>query len=182
MSCSHKVSCFKIPRKLKSKGVDVEEFFNDYLQDDGTLKEDRRDEILRMLEEAQSKTKTKKAKTGGSGADTIMDRLKKAAEDDGDDDEPAKKKAKGDAKDEDFRSMLRAYKQYHKGFTASELKDILRWNTQIMTGNKDFLLFKVIDGVTNGRLMLCPLCAGPLKYLEGDYDKIHCGGRYDEGT
>ena len=65
---------------------------------------------------------------------------------------------------------------------ASELKDILRWNKQIMSGNKEFVLFKVIDGVTNGRLSLCPLCAGSLKFLEGDYETIHCGGAYDEGT
>ena len=182
MSSSHKVSCFKIPRKLKSQGVDVEEFFNEYLEDDGTLKEERKDEILGMLREAQAKTKTKKAKSeDSSGPETLMDRLKKAAEEDGDE-EPAKKKAKG-AKDEDFSSMLRAYKRYNKGVKASELKDILRWNKQIMTGNKEFVLFKVIDGVTNGRLSLCPLCPGTsLKFLEGDYDTIYCGGAYDEGT
>ena len=63
-----------------------------------------------------------------------------------------------------------------------ELKDILRWNKQLLGGTKEFVLFKVVDGVVNGRLWLCPLCAGDLKYKDGDYDNICCGGRYDEGT
>ena len=76
--------------------------------------------------------------------------------------------------------MLSVYRKYHKN-TVSELKDILRWNKQIMTGIKQFVLFKVIDGELHGRLSVCPLCQGDLKFLEGDYDKIHCGGKFDEG-
>lgn len=184
MSSSHKISCFKIPRKLTSQGIDVEEFFDTILEDDGELKLERRNEILAGLREAATKTKQKKPKVSeDGGADTIMDRLKAAVEksDDGDD-EPAKKKQKGSSREEEFRSMLRVYKQYHKGTTASELKDILRWNKQIIGGKKEFALFKVVDGVVNGRLSVCPLCPGNLKFLEDDYEKIHCAGQFDEGT
>jgi hypothetical protein len=189
MSSSHHVFCFKIPRKLASSGVGVEEFLGDYLMDDAELLLDRKDEILGMLREAAVKTKpkAKKAKSRDEGPANIMDRLKEAAklDDDDDVDEPAKKKAKTKKRtkeEEEFKAMLSLYRQYHKGITVSELKDILRWNKQIIGGTKAFVLFKVIDGELHGRLSLCPLCQGDLKYLEGDYDKIHCSGRFDEGA
>jgi len=183
MSSSYHVFCFKIPRKLASSGVGVEEFLADYLLDDRELLLDRKDEITKMLLEAAVKTKpkAKKVKSQDEGPGSIMDRLKEAATLD-DDDEPAKKKAKRNERskeEEEFKAMLSVYRKYHKGKVA-ELKDILRWNKQIIGGTKAFVLFKVIDGEVHGRLSLCPLCQGDLKYLEGDYDKIHCSGRYDE--
>mmetsp|Transcript_5442 Transcript_5442/g.11223 ORF Transcript_5442/g.11223 Transcript_5442/m.11223 type:complete len:351 (+) Transcript_5442:445-1497(+) len=107
-----------------------------------------------------------------------MDRLKMAVAE-GESEEPPKKKAKGSTKDEDLKAMLKVYKKYHKNKVA-ELKDVLRWNKQLLGGTKEFVLFKVVDGVVHGRLWLCPLCAGDLKYMEGDYDIICCSGRYDE--
>lgn len=183
MSSSHKVSCFKIPRKLKALGVDVEEFVEDYLQDDGELLQDRKDEILGMLREAAAKTKskTKKAKTGPL---TIMDRLvEEASKQEGEENvEPSKKKVKKEQteEEEEIKSMVPVYLKYFKA-KVPELKDILRWNKQLISGPKMFVLFKVIDGELHGRLSLCPLCQGDLKYIEGDYDTIHCNGRYDEG-
>ena len=163
----------------------MEEFLADYLLDDRELLLDRKDEITKMLLEAAVKTKpkAKKVKSQDEGPGSIMDRLKEAATLD-DDDEPAKKKAKRNERskeEEEFKAMLSVYRKYHKGKVA-ELKDILRWNKQIIGGTKAFVLFKVIDGEVHGRLSLCPLCQGDLKYLEGDYDKIHCSGRYDEGA
>jgi len=163
----------------------VEEFVLDYLMDDGELLQDRKNEILAMLREAATKTKPKAKKTNSQdeGPANIMDRLKEAAKlDDDDVDGPAKKKAKTKKRtkeEDDFKAMLSVYRKRHKGKVA-ELKDILRWNGQIIGGTKAFVLFKVIDGELHGRLSLCPLCQGDLKYLEGDYDKIHCSGRYDE--
>jgi len=184
MSASYKISCFKIPRKLASAGVGVEEFFADYLVDDADLLRDRKDEILAMLREAASKKKSKvtKVKRSDEGPANIMDRLKVASQVDDDVDEPMKKKAKTKLASEidDFRAMLSLYRKYHKDKKVAELKDILRWNKQIIGGTKDFVLFKVIDGELHGRLSVCPICPGDLKYLEGDYDKIHCGGQYDE--
>ena len=193
MSSSHHFSCFKIPRKLASTGVGVEEFVEDYLldgTDEGDVLVDRKKDIIRMLQEAASKTKakTKKVKSEDDAPANIMDRLKEATKiDDGDDvEEPARKKAKTKSKkkteEDSFKAMLSVYRKYHKGKTVAELKDMLRWNKQILGGTKAFVLFKVIDGELNGRLSLCPLCQGDLKFLEGDYDTIHCGGRFDEGV
>jgi hypothetical protein len=56
--------------------------------------------------------------------------------------------------------------------TVEGLKDFLSWNGQIQKGNKDFRLFKVIDGELHGRLSQCPLCQGNLKFIEEDYDKV----------
>lgn len=49
-----------------------------------------------------------------------------------------------------------------------------------MGGKKDFLLFKVLDGQIHGRLGRCPLDGGKLKFVEGDYENIHCNGIFDE--
>lgn len=184
MSSSHKVSCFKIPRKLAAKGVGVEEFVEDYLMDDGTeLLVMRKEEILGMLREAadKKKTKAKTVKSENEGPANIMDRLKEAAKL-YEDNEPVKKKVKteGSIEESEFIAMLSLYRKYNKRMTVAELKDILRWNKQIIGGTKAFVLFKVLDGELHGRLSTCPLCVGDLKYLEGDYDKIHCGGQYDE--
>ena len=52
---------------------------------------------------------------------------------------------------------------------------------QILKGTKHFVLFKVLDGDVNGRLGLCPLCQGQMKYEEEDYEStVHCSGRFDE--
>lgn len=192
MTTSHHISCFRIPRKLASDGVDVEQFVEDYLtaNDDDDLLFDRKEEILEMLREAASKTKikTKKSKHSENDGETIdlMERLKEAAKmDDSDEGEPAKKKAKTKAKskeEKEFKAMLSVYRKYQKGFTVAKLKDFLRWNQQLLTGTKSFVLFKVIDGELHGRLSICPLCQGDLKFVEEDYDKIHCSGRYDEGA
>jgi hypothetical protein len=49
-----------------------------------------------------------------------------------------------------------------------------------LTGKKDFVLFKVMDGHVHGRLGRCPLDGGRLKFKEGDYDTVHCDGGFDE--
>jgi hypothetical protein len=54
------------------------------------------------------------------------------------------------------------------------------WNKQILGGKKDFVLFKVIDGMVHGRLGMCPLDGGALKFQEGDYEKVVCSGKFDE--
>ena len=182
MSRSYKVGCFKIPRKLTKEGVGVEEFVADYLLEDSELLEERRDEIIGLLQQAASKakSKTKKPSDGDGEAATIMDRLKAAANKD-DDSEPANKKVKKEETEEEaeFRDMVPVYRNFAKAKLA-ELKDMLRWNKQIQSGTKPFALFKVIDGVMHGRLSVCPICPGRMKFIEGDFDKIHCGGQYDE--
>lgn len=50
----------------------------------------------------------------------------------------------------------------------------------MLTGKKDFVLFKVLDGRVHGRLGPCKLCGGRLKFIENDFDHIHCHGTFDE--
>ena len=50
-----------------------------------------------------------------------------------------------------------------------ELKDVLRWNKQIVGGNKDTLLARIIDAKLRGRLGRCPSCLrGRVKLTEED--------------
>lgn len=56
------------------------------------------------------------------------------------------------------------------------------WNRQVLTGKKDFVLFKVLDGHVHGRLGRCPLDGGRLKFMEGDYETVHCPGGFDEDS
>mmetsp|Transcript_6830 Transcript_6830/g.7787 ORF Transcript_6830/g.7787 Transcript_6830/m.7787 type:complete len:476 (+) Transcript_6830:120-1547(+) len=187
LSHSYHVSCFKIsPRKLGK--ITAEEFVEEYLVDDtdeGVLLE-KKEEIVSKILEASSKKKKEKE----IDPNNIMERLKVKAkyekDDDGDDrdDKPAKKKAKtfeSVEEEEEFKKMLTEYRKYAK-IKLDGLKDFLRWNHQIMGGVKAFVLFKVIDGVTHGRLGFCPLCQGQLKFnfSDKDYDWLYCGGRFDE--
>lgn len=195
VSNSHHVSCFKLPRKLGTGAskISIEDFVDDYLQDgsdDGSLLPERREEILAALHQAADTKTPKQAKSGdmagdddGRGGDeNIMTRLKAATNDVKAEDatkQPAKKKQRKGEHEGEFDEMLPLYQMYHKA-KLGELKDILKWNKQIMAGVKDFVLFKVIDGALHGRLGLCPLCQGDLKFVEDDYDTVHCRGRYDE--
>jgi hypothetical protein len=58
------------------------------------------------------------------------------------------------------------------------------WNKQVLSGTKDFILFKVMDGQLNGRLGVCAMDGGRLKFEEdGDGDfRVVCSGRFDEET
>jgi len=178
ISSSYHLTCFKIPRKLSNGGnkCGPEEFVEDHLVMGDDLD---KDEIIQKLQEAQLKTKKKK-KQEEDGED-IMSRLKLAAKETEEATEPAKKKAKlkSDDEDQEFQQMLDVYRTYTK-MNVSELKDLLRWNNQILGGTKGFVLFKVIDGILHGRLSVCPMCQGNLKFVDDDYEKIHCSGTYDE--
>jgi rubrerythrin len=193
MSYSHHVDCFKLPRGLA--GVSIEEFVDDYLTDGGDEKTgpllpEKKDEVITLLEEAAAKKKGGKRKsTGGDeeGKENILSRVQaavKGQEDGAETEEPAKKKVKKEKKkdgEDEVQAMIPIYKKYHKK-KVDELKDILRWNNQILKGTKEFVLFKVVDGELHGRLGFCPLCQGNLKLNEDDLEAVHCRGRYDEDT
>jgi hypothetical protein len=181
VSNSHHISCFKIPRKLNQGGNKCdgpEDFVDDYLEDhspnhDLLTDGEKKDEIIQKLKEAQEKTKKKK-KVEGEDGNNIMSRLKVAyKEGKTGEEEPASKKAKlkSTSEEDEFQVMLGLYPKYSK-MTVEGLKDFLSWNGQIQKGNKDFRLFKVIDGELHGRLSQCPLCQGNLKFIEEDYDKV----------
>jgi hypothetical protein len=77
-------------------------------------------------------------------------------------------------------ARLDAYGKYQQMKVAG-LGDILQWNRQYKTGNKDFLMEKVIDGEVYGRLARCPLCTGRLK-PHTDGTAVVCNGTFDEGS
>ncbi|KAL3909219.1 MAG: hypothetical protein SGARI_002711 [Bacillariaceae sp.] len=176
-------SCFKLPRKLTTgdNKITIEEFVEEILQDGGEalLDDESKATVLAALVEAASKKKTKKKKEGDDGEEeeTVMTRIKAIVKEEGD--EPKTKKVKtagGTAQDEMVEAMLPLYRKYHK-LKTDELKDYLKWNNQIQKGNKEFNLYKVMDGMLHGRLAVW--C---LKFLEGDFKEVHCSGRKDEQT
>ncbi|CAB9527172.1 poly ADP-ribose polymerase [Seminavis robusta] len=192
----HHIGCFALPRKL---AMSVEEFVDDLLEDTSDDKEilpDRKDEIVTAIEEAGKKGA--KGGKGKSSGDKYIDSLKDAYEgqnqpdeDDGKkkkngkrkkrtggDDEkekPAKKAKTGGVSDKE----LEVYGEVHK-MSADALKDILRWNRQILKGNKTAVMHKVIDGAVNGRIAPCGVCGGKLKIDETNFLKVTCNGRFDE--
>lgn len=72
--------------------------------------------------------------------------------------------------------------EIYENFTNDELKDVLRWNRQLISGKKDILLQRIIDGHMNGRLGMCPSCSeGKLK-LRDDGEEVFCNGYFDEDS
>lgn len=140
-----------MPRKLGK--ITAAEFVEDHL-------EDNTEELIlsneSKLQEIVDKIGTKKGGRKSAGGEETplskkMTELRAAAakleEEDGDE-KPAKK-AKGKDK---FTEEVEAMKLYGKK-TSDGLKDIIRWNLGYgMTGNKDVLLMRCIDGHVNGRL------------------------------
>lgn len=166
--------CFSMPRKMTTgpEQMTAQDFCRDILQDStgGQILPSKAEEIAALLEEKKPKASPKKAdKTTGLLAEIQADFKAKEG------DEPPAKKAK------DLRGrQVAAYGKYHK-LKVPELKDILRWNHQVMVGTKDHLLLKVVDGEVYGRLTRCQLCTGKLKLLE-DGVTVVCGGNFDEDS
>jgi hypothetical protein len=102
--------------------------------DDGSILPDKCDELIASIEKAQvaAPKKKKDDNTGPLKEIIAAYEAQKAAAGQGDE-RPSKKKK---------QQAVELYAEY-KGLTADKLKDILKWNRQIMTGNKDILLFKV---------------------------------------
>ena len=117
--------CFKFPRKLGK--ISASKFVQDLLEDksdDQSILPDQQDDLIEKLEAAQVAKKKKATKEDG-GDETIMDRIKKAATQEDQEGEPAKKKAKTEA-DASFDQMVNLYKDY-KSLKADSLKDFLRY-------------------------------------------------------
>jgi hypothetical protein len=159
MSHSTHPSCFKLPRKLTTgaNNISSEEFVDEFLLDGrdektGAFLPDKREEIVATLNEAGDEKKTKKGEKDGK--ESIMSRLKAVKmeeETNKKGQEPPKKKVKTDSNGSDkaeIEAMLPLYHKYHK-YNAEALKGFMRWNKQIVGGNKEFILFKV-DGQLHG--------------------------------
>ena len=183
----HHPKCFVIPSKLKKEGVTVETFVDDMLVDntqDNSLQE-HRDEIIADIEYVAPKGSAKKRTAGG------------------DDDEPEGVVAKLKAQLQMLRSQeggesstvvaakkprlsphdmarVDVYAMYET-YTNDALKDILTWNRQIKTGNRNLLMARIIDGQLKGRLGRCPMCIRGRMQLENDHARqAICKGYYNE--
>uniref|UniRef100_A0A7S3L535 PARP-type domain-containing protein n=1 Tax=Amphora coffeiformis TaxID=265554 RepID=A0A7S3L535_9STRA len=177
------VECFSLPRKFASGAgkISEEDFVKDVLEDpSGEILPAMADEIAAKITAKAPSSAKKAAKAGGDEDSddpmTAIKELSKKREAEGNTgEEPSNKKAKGN-----MTLKVDAY-EFYKGMTNDLLKDVLRWNHQTMTGNKNMLLYKCIDGHVYGRLARCPMCNGVLKMHE-DLTKIVCNGKFDEDT
>lgn len=69
----------------------------------------------------------------------------------------------------------------HEKATNDDLKDILKWNRQMVSGNKDLLMARVIDGQMYGRLGRCPMCLrGKLQLEDATAKKAVCKGFFND--
>lgn len=183
MSSWYHPACFNLPKKYATgaEKISEEQFLEDVIEDEeGILSEEgKKEEIAAQI---ATKAERKKKDDGDDSDDRFIGKLKaefdaltesggkndnKRKSSNGASGEPSAKRAK----------QLDVYGEVHK-YNNEELKNELRWNKQIMTGNKDLLLTKVIDGRINGRLALC-VCGGQLKLHESG-TKVICNGTFDE--
>jgi len=186
-------TCFTLPRKLvKEKGITalqfVEELLEDYTVDEVCSNDTEM--IVRQIEEKVSVTKKEKGGEDGDGVCTErikknLARLRKEVLGSSDDDDAEyenqpKKKRKMNKLSEEERAEAEVYAMYEKKKN-DELKDVLRWNNQMVGGNKDALLTRIIDGQLNGRLGICPSCEkGKMKLKDTEAAKAYCNGYFDE--
>ena len=125
------VECFVIPKKLKK---DTEEFVEEVLQDEsGEILPEKADEIIAKLN-----SKGKKAAGAGAGDNdgNPLTIIKAEYEKRESEEEKPSKKAKSN-----MTAMVDAYASYCK-MKNDELKDVLRWNRQVLAGKKDLLIMK----------------------------------------
>lgn len=201
-----KPNCFAVPPRAL-KGVSPADFVSNHLEDrtaDSVLSDPvGKEEIVAAI----ARKPPRKGVGGGKGkkAETPVQKrveaIKAAVEalgsddddDDGDDDDeetkrPAKKARKGKAKAEvefDAEPYARAMKKVYGGMKNDDLKEAIRWNLGYgISGTKDILLLRCLDGHVNGRLSRCPTCfQGKLQLDESDAgSSIICKGYFDEET
>jgi len=190
-----KVPCFSLPRHLKKKGITVESFLQDHVKDESTdcvlSDQSMLDKIAEQIATNIKSTDSKKEGDGGVVDDpskALIANLKRNAkvllEEDGKEEDngrgPVKKKSKSSSvlstKDHVYAS---AYLEYST-LKVDELKDFLRWNYQIVTGNRSTILYRVVDGRVNGRLGFCSLCVKGRLKLSDDAAFATCSGYYDD--
>ena len=169
------MDCFPFPRKLKSEGETAQSFVESILEDntdEGILNdEEKAAEIVALIEQkgCRKKVDAETGKTLPQGASDVIDKIKRTADliAQEDEDGPKSKKVKTEISETD-----RAKAEILSMFSSKkvdELKDVLRWNKQIVGGNKDTLLARIIDAKLNGRLGRCPSCLrGRIKLTEED--------------
>ena len=186
MKYNYHPECFNLPRKYSTGAgkMSAAEFVAEILQDES--REILPDLTEKLAKDIAGKHRGAAGAAGGGAADADGKKISPiaavkeahAARVQG---EPVAKKAK---KEEggggvDPR-LVDSYDAHHKE-KIDELKDVLRWNRQHLTGTKDVLLQRIMDGEVHGRLPLCPVDGGRLK-LSDDSHTVSCAGTFDEAT
>jgi hypothetical protein len=122
------IKCFTFPKALQKEGATVESFLSEDLDDPDDLIEEHREEIMEGIEsKAAKKTPVKKAAADSS---TMLGKIKRnyqavegaAADDDDNEDRPAKK-AKLSASEKEEVELYETYMSKN----AEELKDYMRY-------------------------------------------------------
>ena len=167
--------CFSLPRKFAGT---VDDFVDETLTDatGGDILPKERDALVEAIQAtAAAAKKSSKSSASASSADGIIEKLKEKASDG----EPQPKKAKTDDP-YTTNEFVDAYRVYQKEKN-DDLKDLLKWNRQFITGTKNYLLVKVLDGHVHGRLARCQMCqGGRLKIDERNCAVVVCNGQFDE--
>lgn len=131
----------------------MEDYLEDHTADELLSDDDKRQQVIDDI--AYKPPRASKGDAAGTTAvgkkvAEIKAEMAKLPEDEDDEEEerPAKKaKSEGN----ELEMCARAMKVYSK-MKNDDLKDVLRWNGQILAGTKDVMLLKCIDGHVNGRL------------------------------
>lgn len=188
------VECIPYPTKLKKEGVTHEIFVADILQDDTDdqilSNEEESAKVVEKLKKKAASGAGDKQATGGAigNIDVIksnFDKLQKEKEKecdierDVDESRPSKKIKMAAKMSGPDRAKAEAYGNYNH-MNIDQLKDILRWNHQMLAGSKAVLLSRIIDGHINGRLGLCITCGQGRLKLEEDLSAVICPGFYNE--
>jgi hypothetical protein len=180
--------CFAFPRNKKVEGVTVEEFVEElvekYSGDPPILQEEgEREQLIADIEFNAARggsAKKKRDDDDGPAPEGSVARLKemRASMQQEEDEAPPKKKLK--PLSEEDKAKVDIYVQYEKAKN-DELKDILRWNRQHISGNKDMLMARIIDGQMRGRLGRCPMCIrGKLSLENEKAEHAVCHGFYND--
>ena len=193
-------ACFSLPRQytVGATKMTPEDFVADILEDiseDGVVLPERAAELAAAI----GGPKPKKDDKDSPIYAVKQAFLARSSEEEDEEKEPAAKKTKTtETKEGDATAvptehggvdsrMVDAYATYHK-HTLPALKEILKWNRQHVTGTKDVLLHRILDGVVRGRLPRCPLDGGRLKLDENDpkkparHNMVTCNGTFDEDS
>ena len=204
MKSYHHPRCFGLPRKYATGAhkISYAEFVDTVLEDASEQQEilpSKTDELVELMESGSKAAATATSSSRGRKSSDAADKkesgpiqlIKEAFQarnnnNSNSEEEPSPKKAKLDphpvARTEPNGADSRAvdaYAMYHHWKT-DPLKDLLKWNRQHVTGNKDVLLQRVLDGVVYGRLGRCPLDGGRWKL--GEDGVVTCAGAFDDAT
>jgi len=188
-------SCYTIGPKMRKEGVTAEIFVLEMLE--GDAKESREDEIIVMVDTKPKKKNDSVENVCTSKINSMkknLEKIRKRSEEENaesEDELPQSHSKKRKTKEETCMSGLsrqeisdaKLYALYSEKKN-DELKDILRWNKQLgVSGNKNQLLERCIDGHTNGRLAQCKICIeGKLKIDDNDGENVLCNGYFDEAV